>query len=368
MGRSEDLFARIATKGSACIDEFIADRQSEELFLDFKRSADDGMGERLHVNDRANLAKAISGFGNSEGGVILWGVDCRDLPDLGDVASAKYPLDNPSRFVSWLEGAVSGCTLPPHPSVSHLAFTLLGDGTKGFVATHIPRSYLAPHQTIKPPQFYVRAGSNFEPTPYGVLAGLFGRAPQTEIFHFWAVGPVRLARNESGRATLSFTVHFCLNSRGPGMARDAYANVRLFPPDGDTTMIVQVPDKHSWTVTQAFGLMFSFVAKDGTRIAPECPVGPFGINLIFAPPFNSEFRYQIFYGHANSRVHKIDASFGAEVIRAAFDACVAARAEGGSRAAFIKAVFGLPENDEDIFDADLASPAIGPPRVKIGYV
>jgi len=55
--------------------------------------------------------KAIGGFGNSEGGVIVWGIDCRNLPALGDIANAKFPIDNPSMFKSWLEGAVSGCTV-----------------------------------------------------------------------------------------------------------------------------------------------------------------------------------------------------------------------------------------------------------------
>ena len=40
MGRSEDLFARLKAGGEREIDDLIADRQSEELFLDFKRSAD----------------------------------------------------------------------------------------------------------------------------------------------------------------------------------------------------------------------------------------------------------------------------------------------------------------------------------------
>jgi hypothetical protein len=92
MGRAEDLFERISVGGEAAIDQMIGDRQSEELFLDFKRSADHGAGTRLHVNDRNNLAKAISGFGNSEGGVIVWGVDCRDIAGTGDVARAKHAL------------------------------------------------------------------------------------------------------------------------------------------------------------------------------------------------------------------------------------------------------------------------------------
>src|ERR1022692_4832237 len=76
MGRAEDLFALITDRGEPAIDEFIAEWQSEELFLDFKRSASNGAGRRLTDHDRDNLGRAISGFGNSEGGLIVWGA-CR---------------------------------------------------------------------------------------------------------------------------------------------------------------------------------------------------------------------------------------------------------------------------------------------------
>src|SRR5688500_10404814 len=102
MGQAEDLFHRIVKGGNKAIEDFIEDRQSEELFLDFKRSADDGKGKKLHETDRTNLSKAISGFGNSEGGVIVWGVDCRDDPSHGDIARCKIPIDIPKRFVSRL--------------------------------------------------------------------------------------------------------------------------------------------------------------------------------------------------------------------------------------------------------------------------
>lgn len=108
MGRAEELFDRLRLQSEAAVDAMIADRQSEELFLDFKRSADNGAGDKLHQNDRQNLSKALSGFGNSEGGVIVWGVDCRNQKNSGDVAQCKVPIDNPRRFKSWLEAAVSG--------------------------------------------------------------------------------------------------------------------------------------------------------------------------------------------------------------------------------------------------------------------
>jgi len=114
MTRAQELFQRLVNEGETAIDELIADRTSEELFLDFKASPDNGAGTKLAHSDREKLAKAISGFGNSEGGVIVWGVDCDRLLHDGDVARAKRPVQNPKRFKSWLEAAVSGCTLPPH--------------------------------------------------------------------------------------------------------------------------------------------------------------------------------------------------------------------------------------------------------------
>src|SRR5205823_14842875 len=112
MGRAEDLFKRLADTGEQAVDEFIEARQAEELFLDFKRSTDNGGGKRLHDSDRQNLAKAISGFGNSEGGVIVWGVDCSVQANLGGVANTKVLLENHKRFLSRLEGDVSGCKVP----------------------------------------------------------------------------------------------------------------------------------------------------------------------------------------------------------------------------------------------------------------
>ena len=40
----------------------IAAQETEELFLDYKRSADNGSGIRLHDADKRNLSKAISGL------------------------------------------------------------------------------------------------------------------------------------------------------------------------------------------------------------------------------------------------------------------------------------------------------------------
>ena len=181
MSRAEDIFQKLIYFGEEAIDDYIINSQSEELFLDFKRADSSGKnGTALHKDDRKNLAKCISGFGNSEGGVVIWGVECSRNIDVGDVARAKLKVKNVYRFLSWLEGAISGCTIPSHNKIRNHIVSADENGD-GFVATYIPKSEIAPLMTTIGSTFYIRSGSNNVPAPYSVLSGMFGRRPQPEI-------------------------------------------------------------------------------------------------------------------------------------------------------------------------------------------
>ncbi len=295
MGRAEDLWERLIEKGEEAIDELIRDRQPEELFLDFKRTATRESNRSLHGDDRANLAKAISGFANSEGGVIVWGVDCRNEPETGDLPGAKFPIDNPKRFVSWLQGAVSGCTLPPHPGVKHEAI-LSGGADRGFAATYVPKSNLAPHQAVQPQPsyYYIRAGSNFIPTPHGVLAGLFGRRPQPIIGHNFFVEPAELAVGEI--VQISFTLN--LFNQGPGLARGVYLNIFLRSPGGATEIRWIVTAGEDWSQEDpgGLGIIRSFVSRDPHLIAPGVPIDIVRLVMRLRPPFESDFSLNVSYG------------------------------------------------------------------------
>ena len=181
MSRAEDIFEKLIYFGEDAIDEFILNRQTEELFMDFKQAVSDGKSMRaLHQNDRRNLAKAISAFGNSEGGVLVWGVECARDVELGDVAQAKVKVKNVHRFLSWLEGAISGCTIPSHNKVRNHIICSDKNGD-GILATYIPKSDIAPLMTTAGSQIYIRSGSNNVPAPYSVIAGMFGKRPQPNI-------------------------------------------------------------------------------------------------------------------------------------------------------------------------------------------
>jgi hypothetical protein len=92
MSRAKDIFENFRSQGPAALDDLIVDREPESLFLHFKRSPGNGSSRVLADEDSKNLCKAISGFANSSGGVIVWGVDCRRDPASGNEIASKMPV------------------------------------------------------------------------------------------------------------------------------------------------------------------------------------------------------------------------------------------------------------------------------------
>lgn len=299
MGRAEDIFKKIINDRVEAIDEFILSQKAEELFLDFKRSDGDGAGSKLNDTDRKHLAKAISGFGNSEGGVIVWGIDCSKNKDNADVAHSKYPIQNVKRFVSWLEGAVSGCTVPPHTKAQHHDIVINDNDNdndnyneKGFVATMIPKSDHAPHQVVVNCKYqyhyYIRAGSNFEHTPHAVLAGMFGRRPQPDVYHGYHIAPAEII-NVIMKIRIGFEIH----NNGPGIASDLFMNLNTMSLPGENCKSAPDVDAPHWIIQIPKGFkkgqeIVNAISRDYLRLAPEAFNTPISILLDIAPPFTEK--------------------------------------------------------------------------------
>jgi len=292
--RAIEILEKILKDKESAIDDFISDRESESLFLDFKRSADSGSGKKLHQNDRANLARAISGFGNSEGGIVVWGVDCREGEDYADVAQTKFPLTDAKKYRSWLESAVSSATIPAHPGVEHYVIPS-SDQEKGYVISYIPKSNYAPHQVINTGKgyyhYYIRAGSDFVPTPHAVLSGMFGRRPQPSIFHMFTSGYPEVL--ESQNTQIKTTMGIQVVNIGPGIASDLFMSLKPFSKPGKNCKIgIQFLDLNNWITWSFLEIQFTAISKDYIKLPPDAQLQPFSITLILEPPFDSELKIE----------------------------------------------------------------------------
>ena len=314
MERAEELFEKIKSEGKSAIKEFILTRKAEELFLDFKRSADNGNGKLLHANDRNNLQKAISGFGNSEGGIIVWGVDCSRDFDGSDVAKAEYPINNVKRFVSWLNGVISGCTIPPHTGVQNLPLEIDKKGN-GFVVTYIPKSENTPHQEINSRRYYIRAGSSFMATPHDVLSGMFGKRPQPKIKRNYIVYPFNVSKNEE-RVRINIGFHIC--NDGPGIAESLFASA-LPLSIGGSNCSFQFFHLHEGFRLFSSKNCFSIIGGLDIRLPPGGWLEVDQMILDLKPPFTKQLKVEGIFGCGNAPPLKFVFENSAENIKSWYD-------------------------------------------------
>ncbi len=323
MDRAEEIYKRIGDEGIKAIDDFIDDRASEELFLDFKRSSDNGGGRRLSQTDRNNLAKAISGFGNSEGGVVVWGVDCSRDADGADVARAKVPITNIKRYRSWLEGAVSGCTVPPHTCVEHDIIPT-ASGEDGYVLTYVPHSNAAPHQVVGRMQYFIRAGSSFVPTPHMVLAGMFGRRPQPQVHHNYTVTSAKLDND-----VIHFQAGVMIRNQGPGIASDLFVNILILDLPGTRCELRwEYTDQENWSGVWSFGRHLSLISTVGYRLPPEAQVQPVILDFSIAPPIEDDMEIEGMVGSGSSVPYRFRLNKPANEIQKLYDKFVASSHSG----------------------------------------
>jgi hypothetical protein len=163
--------------------------QAEDDWLDFKESATPN-GE-LTNDDKNNLAEALSGFANSDGGVILWGVSCKQRGK-EDVADAAPGIPNAETFMRRMITASSTLTDPPVLGIQHRVLQNSTKEARKLVATYVPAADSGLHRAKreKMHSFFYRAGDNFLVMPTYLVAEKFARRT-----------PARLAARVRARRT-----------------------------------------------------------------------------------------------------------------------------------------------------------------------
>lgn len=247
MSRAHDLFSRIRNGGSAALEELILEREPESLFLDFKRSPNDGASKTLSTEDNRNLSRAISGFANSSGGVVIWGVDCRRDNLSGNEVAEKHPIYDASGFNTKLQSAISRTTIPPHTGVQVYSFEESDSSPAGYVAVLIPQSTFGPVRSVATNHYHLRSGSDFGIVPHDVLAGMFGKTPQPKVNLNIISYPAR-TYSRQGHLTVAFglvAVNF-----GAVMAERPYLSVFFgsLPP---LLLNVRTPDNAAFSVRRS---------------------------------------------------------------------------------------------------------------------
>ncbi len=222
------------------IDSFVADGREEDLHLDFKTVT----GPLYGRDDRKNFAVAVSGFANSDGGLIVWGVDARPNTERVDCAIGKPGIEGLKRFTAKLNEYTGSVTGPPVIGVIHKAIPLDNDPERGFAVTLVPASDGGPYMAkLGEDRYYRRSGASFVKMEHFEIADMFGRRPHPEL-----VLTCRLFPPQPLGTNAMYRVHLNIENQGRGSAQAPYLAFR---------------------VTQPFGIDFNGVDGNGKHGLPE---------------------------------------------------------------------------------------------------
>ena len=293
----------IKKQGFKAFEDILARKESESFFVDFKLTQkDDYNGQKTLFNsDKKNFAKALSGFGNSEGGIIIWGIEASGSYD--DFAKAIKPIKSVENFKSLLESFISLLTLPVHKTVENFIVKKSNSANEGLIVTVIPKGSDRPYQNISDYKYYMRAGDSFMPVPHGVLQGMFGRSPQSDVFWMFNLGNMGIPKITENKA-VKWNVGLMAVNGGLGIAEDIYGFIRTFSSGDNCQNNIQFSDIENYNYQNAYGVEFSFISKQGFRLGYEQRSQIMVINLELLPPFTKNFCIELSIGARNQQVYK----------------------------------------------------------------
>lgn len=159
------------------IKDFINDNQEEHLTLDFKTVNKADFSNR---DDRRNFAKSLSGFANSSGGIIIWGVEAKPNQQGIDCACGKKEIQPLSQLISKLNEFTGQFVHPTVNDVVHRKIVTSGD--KGFAVTLVSESDSGPHMAKGgEDRYYKRSGDSFYRMEHFDIEDMFGRRKKPKL-------------------------------------------------------------------------------------------------------------------------------------------------------------------------------------------
>lgn len=236
------------------IEEWIAEGKEENLHFEFKSSASTDCSTG---SDRSNLAKALSAFANSDGGIILWGI--RTKKDVNGVerASTSALISDCRLFNNKLNELTGDATTPLVEGVIHKVIQF--DGSQGCVATFIPPSQTGPHMAkFGENRYYKRAGHKLYPMEHFDILDMLGRRqrPKLELI---------LTCSESD---FSESVKLSIRMKNSGRALAKHAGFFLKFLDSDVEVTQQPPPKIQNVSNINDGTVAFYFAADGEVYHP----------------------------------------------------------------------------------------------------
>lgn len=195
---------------------------TENIHFDYKRKKNP-QDPKLDADDKKNLAEAVSGFANSAGGVLFWGISDKQGVEFRAISNveefARLLLELAPQSVDPFADGIDG----------FIVHTRKDDDPKsGIAILYIPESLLPPHRVTlnaSPHKnlYMVRSGSSFLAATHVQLEDMFGRRPRPDLVLQHRLAPHHFSRVEGAEVE----VFLGIKNRGRGVARAPLLDIEI---------------------------------------------------------------------------------------------------------------------------------------------
>lgn len=168
---------------SICLDDikdFVEKQTTEDLYLEFK-TANYPTETKF---DNRNFSKCLSGFSNSLGGILIWGIGASKNKDGIDAANALKPIIGLIKFENHLKKIEGKSVVPLIEGVQYKRIEEEDNSNNGYLVVYIPQSEKAPHMAqFADKHYYKRSGESFYACEHFDIMDMLNRkiSPKLEV-------------------------------------------------------------------------------------------------------------------------------------------------------------------------------------------
>lgn len=161
------------------MERLILDGESEDIFRECKAPTSPSVNSGI----KNKLAIGVSGFSNTEGGILIYGIETQKHQRSGsDVMTSITRVGNIDNFARAMANTIPTLTIPAVTNFDYKVIKKRPSDTAGVLIFYIPRQS-HPVQSQLDRKFYFRGGDQFVDAPYSVIERLFlaSEAPSVEV-------------------------------------------------------------------------------------------------------------------------------------------------------------------------------------------
>jgi len=159
------------------LQKLVNDCEKESLHLEFKTKKNRSYG-KLDDSEKFNFSRALSGFANSDGGVLVWGIET----DQNEQAKKLKPITDVAEFHAAIKKSILNST---QPVVDNVLLDTISDPSSagsGYLKCLIPASEKTPHRAmVAGREYFKRTTEGFYKLEHFDLEDMFGRRPHPSL-------------------------------------------------------------------------------------------------------------------------------------------------------------------------------------------